>query len=124
MTKLNTENRRPQRGPLLKEVVEGTPLQIAGQELVPLVRVTGRMRRQASLRGEEIDGQGYGFIHLRPVALLHRGEGDETYHRIPNGTARAIGWLALIALIAPVFAILLVQLSSRRIDGPSRVSPA
>jgi hypothetical protein len=120
MTKLQTENRRPERGPLLTEVVEGNPLQIAGREVVPLVRLRGRMRRRASLRGDDVGGQGYGFIDIRPVALVDRRDGDEAYLRIPNGTVRAIGWRLLVALIVPWLAILLVQLSRQLDSGRSR----
>lgn len=110
---------RAQKGPWLTELVEGDPLQVAGRELVPLVRLTSRVRRRASLYSDGVDGQGYGFVHMRPVAILDKGESEQInqeHHQIRDETARAIGWLALVALVIPWLAALLDYLS-RRLDN-------
>lgn len=110
------QHTRPQRGPWVTKLVEGAPLQVAGRELVPLVRVTSWVRRRASLYSHGVGGQGYGFVHMRPIAILDKGENGEfgqEHHSIRNETARAIGWLALAAVVIPWLAMLLVYLARR-----------
>ncbi len=110
---------RPQKGPWLTEIVEGDPFQVAGREVVPLVRVTGRVQRRASLHTGGIGGQGYGLVHMRPVAILDNGEDGHSAqerHQIHNETARAIGGLVLAALLIPWLTKLLIYLW-RRLDS-------
>jgi hypothetical protein len=107
-------DRRVQKGPWPTEVVEGDPLQVKGREVVPFVRVTRGVRRRATLRSDSLAGQGYGFVHMRPVAIVDK-EGNGGRHQIRNETAWVIGWLALAALLIPWIATLLIYLS-RRLD--------
>jgi hypothetical protein len=110
-----------QRGPWQTELVEGDPLPVEGRELVPLVRVTTRVRRRASLHSDGVGGQGSGLVHMRPVAILDRGEDGRVHerHQIRSRTARAIGGLALTALLVPCLAMVLVYLGRRLIDRRS-----
>ena len=112
--------REAREAPALTEVVEGDPLPVYGRELVPLVRVTSRAKRRASLYKDGLTGQGYGFVHMRPIAVLDRDE----RHPIHNQTARTIGWLILVAMLMPWLTALLVSLSRRLGGKPSPQSPA
>jgi len=106
---------RARKGPWLTDVVEGDPLQVAGRELVPFVRVTSWVGRRASLRSGGVSGQGYGFVHVQPVAIVDSGKEDER-HQIRDETARALGRLGLVALLVPLLTMLLIYVS-RRLDG-------
>jgi uncharacterized spore protein YtfJ len=101
------------RGPLVTALVEGDPIQLDGHELVPVVRVTSRVKRRAVLRDEGVGGWGYGAVHMRPVAVLERGENSQLRHSIHNESARTIRWLILVAVLIPWLAALLVTLSRR-----------
>ena len=107
-----------ERGPVpKKEVVEADSLQVHGRELIPLVRVTNRARRRASLHKDGLTGSGYGFVHMRPIAILDK-ERDGKRHPIHNQTARMIGGLILFAFLIPWLSGLLVLLC-RRSQGKS-----
>jgi hypothetical protein len=103
-----------QKRPLLTEIIEGEPIQVEGRELVPLVRVTSLVKRRASLSGDRVHGRAYGFVRMRPVALLEKKGDEEQRHRIQNGTVRVLSWLALVALAVPWLAALLTYLWRRR----------
>lgn len=113
MTDRRARNQRPRRVPVHTELVEGAPLEVEGRSLVPLIRLTSRVRRQASLEGDDVRGRGYGFVHMRPVAIVDKDEDGEHYHRIRNETARVTGWLGLAALLIPGLVTLLIYLLPR-----------
>ncbi len=104
--------RETEREPRPTRVVEADPLHVNGRELVPLVRVTSRAKRRASLYEDGLAGQGYGLVHMRPVAVLDK----EDRHSIHNQTARAVGWLILVAMLIPWLTALIV-IVSRWLDG-------
>jgi len=113
-----------QKRPLLTEIIEGEPLHIEGRELVPLVRVTSLVKRRASLSGDRIHGRAYGFVRMRPVALLEKMGDKEQRHRIQNGTLRVLSWLVLVALAVPWLAALLIYLWRRREERRSQLRSA
>jgi len=88
--------------PTMGEIVEGQPIRVGARELVPLVRVTGRVRRRAFLGSDRVSAQGWGFVTMRPVAILERDEAGERRIPIKDKTAQAIGGLLLAALIIPL----------------------
>lgn len=110
------------REPLVTGVVEGKAIRVGGRELAPLVRVTGRVQRQALVGSDQLSGQGWGFVRMRPVAILERSEAGERRIPIRDKTAQVLGGLLLAALIIPLLAavvclarkVSLVELNSRR----------
>ena len=112
-----------QKGPLVTQLIEGDPLQVHGRELVPLVRMTTSVRRRASLHGDSVTGQGHGFVYMKPVAILDRGE-EERRHRIPSQTAHTMAWLAVVAALVPWLAMLLVYLARRVRERPAEPQSA
>ncbi len=99
------------RGPLVSEVVEGKPIRVGERELVPLVRVTGRVRRRAFLGSDRVGAQGWGFVRMRPVAILERDEADERRIPIEDKTVQALGGLLLAAFVIPLLLALAVRLA-------------
>jgi uncharacterized spore protein YtfJ len=102
--------------PLKTETVEGDPIHVEGRELVPLIRMTSRVRRTAVLSKGGVEAHGWGFVQLRPVALLDRSDDGERRLAIGDQTARWIGGLLLIALVVPCVAATLMYLSRRLSD--------
>ena len=92
------------------QVVEGTPIHVGEQELVPVVRVTARVRRRATVGADRLAGQGWGFVGLRPVAILERSPAGERRIPIPDRTAQALGGLLLAAFIVPLLVAVAVRL--------------
>jgi hypothetical protein len=107
---------RVRHGPFTVEIVEGDPVQVEGRELVPVVRVTSRMRRRAFMGGDGVGGGGWGFVHMRPVAIVDRSGAGEQRLQVRNEAAGSIVWLTLIFLAVPLMAFLLVYLL-RRSEG-------
>lgn len=114
------------KGPFVTRVVEAQPILVEGRELVPLVRVTSRVQRRASLRSDRVRGQGFAFVDLRPVAVLDRGGNGQLIqrrHEVRNETTRVMSRLALAVFLIPCLAKLLIYLS-RRLDHESRNPPS
>ncbi len=113
MRDLSAQGRRTKDGPVRTEVVEGRPISVDGRELVPLVRVTRGARRQAQLRGDEVSAQGYGFVRMRPVAVVETDDSVEKRHAIHDETKRVMAWLMLVTALIPLLAALLIYVARR-----------
>lgn len=111
--------RRRAEWPLMTETVEGDPIHVEGREFVPLVRMTSQVRRTAVLSNGGVEAHGWGFVQLRPVALLDRSDDGGWRLAIHDQTARWIRGLLLVALVVPCVAITLMYLSRRLSDRTS-----
>jgi hypothetical protein len=109
--------------PAFSRVVEGHPIEVQDRELIPLVRVTSWLKRRATLRGDEVEAQGYGFVHLRPVGLVERRADTQHRHRIRDETMHSLLALGLAFLLVPCAATLLIHFVRRaRLGGASTES--
>jgi len=97
----------------MSEIVEGEPIHVGGRELVPLVRVTSRVRRQAFVGSDGVGAQGWGFVRLQPVAIVERSEAGECRFPIQDRTAQTLGGLLLAALVIPLLLALAVRLARK-----------
>ena len=88
----------------MTEIVEGKAIRVGERELTPLVRVTSRVQRQALVGSDQLAGQGWGFMRMRPVAILERSEAGERRIPIQDKTAQTLNGLLLAALIIPLLA--------------------
>jgi hypothetical protein len=96
------------------KIVEGKPVRVAERELVPVVRVETDVQRRAFVGSSGVVGEGTGFVHLRPIAVLKRsGEGER---RIPiyDRTAQLLGGLLLAALVVPALMIIAERIVRKR----------
>lgn len=101
------------RSPWVTDFVEGEPIRVGERELVPLVQVTTRVQRQARVGAGHLDGRGWGFVRLRPVAVLERGEAGERRLPIQDRTAQWLGGFFLAAFIIPLLLGVAVRLARR-----------
>ena len=101
------------RGPLMTEVVEGKPIRLGERELVPVVRVTSHVRRRAFVGSDRVGAQGWGFVRMRPVAILERDEAGERRIPIQDKTNQVLGGLLLAAFIIPLLLALAVRLARK-----------
>ncbi len=101
------------RGLPMTEVVEGKPIRLGERELVPVVRVTSRVQRRAFVGSDRVSAQGWGFVRMRPVAILERDEAGERRIPIEDKTAQALGGLLLAAFIIPLLLALAVRLARK-----------
>jgi hypothetical protein len=95
------------------ETVEGRPICVEGRELVPVVRVEADVRRRAFVGARGLAGEGAGFVHMRPVAILERSGAGERRIPIFDRTAQLLGGLLLAALVIPAL-MLLAELIARK----------
>jgi hypothetical protein len=98
----------------MSEIVEGRPVRFGQRELVPVVRVESIVQRQALVSDKGLMGGGLGFVHLKPIAVLERCDGEEGRRiRIPGGTAQLIGISLLIGLAIPLLILMVVRVARR-----------
>ena len=99
--------------PLVTRIVEGEPILVGERELTPVVRMTTYARRRAFVGSDRLDGQGWGFVHLHPVAILERSRGRERRILIEDKTTQALSGLLLAAFIIPLLLLLAVRLARK-----------
>jgi uncharacterized spore protein YtfJ len=95
------------------KTVEGRPIRVGERELVPVVRVETDVQRRAFVGAEGLAGTGSGFVHMRPVAILARGEMGERCIPIHDRTAQLLGGLLLAALVIPALMLLAERIACR-----------
>jgi hypothetical protein len=89
-----------QAGPVHGRIrtVRGESYRIGGRTLTPVARVVSYARGQGTLRRDQIEGWGMGFLHVTPLAFLVEEEGDRQRISVTgstNGALRAMGVAAL-----------------------------
>jgi hypothetical protein len=106
------ESRR--QGPTVSRLVEGQPIRVGARELVPIVRVTARGQRRAHVGNDELAGLGWGFVRLRPVAILERGASGERHIPIRDRTVQGLSGFLLAAFVIPLLLGVAVRLARGR----------
>jgi len=96
------------------EEVEGAPIRVGERKLVPVVRVTRRVRRRALVGSDRVAAQGQGFVHLRPVAIVERSAAGERRIPIHDRTTQMLSGLLLAAFIIPLLLGVAVRLARGR----------
>jgi hypothetical protein len=99
---------------MVVKTIEGRPTRVGERELVPVVRVESDVRRRAFVGASGLAGEGSGFVHMRPVAILERDEAGERCIPIPDRTAQLLGGLLLAALVIPALLLLAERIARRR----------
>ena len=98
----------------MSEIVEGRPVRFGHRELVPVVEVESVVQRQALVSNRGLMGGGLGFVHLKPIAILERRDGERLRHmRIPDRTAQLIGGSLLVGLAIPLLMLVAVRMARR-----------
>lgn len=105
-----SKQRVERQGPLVTEIIKGEPIRVGTRELIPLARVTTYARRRAHIGSGRLSGQGWGFVHLHPVAIVERSEAGERRFPIRDRTAQMIGGVVLAAIIIPLLLALAARL--------------
>jgi uncharacterized spore protein YtfJ len=93
--------------------IEGRPVQVGDRELVPVVRVETDLRRRAFVGASGLAGEGAGFVHMRPVAILERSEKGERRIPIHDRTAQLLGGLLLAALVISALMLLAERIARK-----------
>ncbi|HET91672.1 MAG TPA: hypothetical protein ENN99_13170 [Chloroflexi bacterium] len=97
-------------GTPVTETITGIPIRIGERVLTPIVHKTTNVRRRAVMRQGQLSGQGWGFVSVRPVAILEQGPSGQRTIPIRDKTAQLLGGLLLAACIIPLLLILTVHL--------------
>ena len=96
------------------EIKEGKPVRVKDRELVPVVRIETDVRRRAFVGVDGVAGEGLGFVHLRPIAILERSGAGERLIPVRDRTSQWIGGLLLAALVIPVLMLVAERIVRRR----------
>jgi hypothetical protein len=95
------------------EVVEGKPVRVGERELAPVVRVETEVRRRAFVGARGLAGEGAGFVHMQPVAIMERSEAGERCIPIHDRMAQWLGGLLLAALVIPALMLLAERMARK-----------
>lgn len=104
---------RARRWPLTTEIVAGKPIRVQECELIPLVRVTTRVRRRAFVGDGRVSGGGWGFVGIRPESVVWRSASGEERLRFDDQTTLRIWCLIVVAILVPCAAAILIRLTTQ-----------
>ncbi len=93
------------------EIVHGQPLQVDGRTLTPVVRRTSAVQKKAAITAVDIGASGTAIVRLQPLGLVEECGERQRWIPIPNRTAQILGFLAAVALIVPLLAIMTSKLT-------------
>jgi len=93
------------------DIVQGKPIRIDQQELIPFVRVASRVRRSAFLGDDEVTATGRVCVDMRPVAILRRSEKGEQSIRIRDETAARLRQLLVMAIFIACAGVVLTRVA-------------
>jgi hypothetical protein len=97
--------------PLQVKTVRGTPIDVCGRTLTPVARVISAVQHRATIGAGQVEGSGWGFAHIQPIALTEEQAGTTRTHRIPDQTRTVLGQMALVALVFPVLCAAVVAVA-------------
>jgi hypothetical protein len=90
-----------QAGPVHGRIhtVRGEPYRIGGRTLTPVARIVSYGRGQGTLRGDQVEGWGMGFLHVTPLAVVVEGEGDRQRIAVTGSADNALRAMGVAALL-------------------------
>jgi hypothetical protein len=97
------------------DTVEADPVQIGDRELTLVSRVEAHVRRRALVGTNRLAAECQGTVVVRPVAIIERSGAGERRLPIRDAGTRALSFLALVAVLAPVLVLLAALM--RRDEG-------
>ncbi|HEC33740.1 MAG TPA: hypothetical protein ENI37_03365 [Chloroflexi bacterium] len=95
------------------EVARGRPLKVGDRTLVPVVRRTTGVWRQATIGTHHLASRGGGFVCLQPVGLIEQQGEGERFIPIPDKTRQALWGFLATALVVPLLLTLAARLTRR-----------
>jgi uncharacterized spore protein YtfJ len=93
--------------------IQGAPYEVAGQVLVPVVRVVSMGKARGTVGMNSVSGWAWAFARIMPVAILVRTETGDRRITIVDTTAKMIGVLMAAALISTLFLAVLRRVAGR-----------
>jgi hypothetical protein len=69
-------------------------------------RVATCVRRRALVGTNRLAAEGQGTVVVRPVAIIERSEAGERRLPVRDACMRALGFLALVVVLAPLLVVL------------------
>ena len=95
------------------ELVRGQPLAVNGRRLVPLVRRTSGLHRQARFSQQSTSAGGGGFVLLHPVGLVEQRGEQEVLIPVPDKTTQALLGMLAVGVVMPLILAVGTWLSRR-----------
>lgn len=95
------------------EVISGKPLKVGDRDLIPVVRRTVGVWRQATIGTRHNSAQGMAFVRLQPLGMLERRGEEERFIPIPDRTRQMLGGLLAAAVVIPLLLTLAVRLARK-----------
>lgn len=96
--------------PFHTEIVEGKRIHLNERDLTPQARVTMHVQRRAFIGDDEVKGHGWGFFHIRPIAVIEHQGSDERHIPIRDETSQKLTSMLAAALVVPVLAMLTIAI--------------
>ncbi len=95
-------------GPVRVSILRGNPLRVLDRTLVPVARLIPPHGHRGTIRRESVEGTGWRAEFVRPLAVLEDRAGMAHVLPIPDRTGTVLWQMALVALVIPIVAMMLI----------------
>jgi hypothetical protein len=86
-------------GPFTVKVVRGKPIRVYGRTLTLVARIVWAIKHQGTVRQDGVGGQGWGMVHIEPIAVIEEGGGAVRHLPIQGSTGWMLRRMALAAVV-------------------------
>jgi hypothetical protein len=95
-------------GPVRVETARGSSIRVLDRVFTPVVRLVNVRWHRGTIRKASVEGRGGGIVLVRPLAVVEERDGEERVVPIPDTTKTVLRQMAILAVVIPVLAILLI----------------
>ena len=92
------------------DTVEADPVQIGDRKLTVVSHVETHVRRRALVGTNRLAAECQGTVVVRPIAIIERSGAGERHLPVRDAGTRALGFLALAVVLAPLLTLLAAHL--------------
>lgn len=98
-------------GPVTVETMRGKPIPVLDRTITPVVRLVSATRHRGTIRKAQVEGEAWGVVLTRPVAIVEEWRGAARVLDIPDVTRRVLVSMALVGALFPLLSLVLVRVN-------------
>lgn len=99
------------------ETVWGHPIEAGGRRFIPIARLVSGGDHRATVREKRVEGWGWGFVHIKPLAVIEEWNGHARTLPIPDETGMRVRNMAILSTVLAAVSILLILVHHIRRAG-------
>ena len=97
--------------PVVAETIRGKPVPVLDRSITPVVRTISYARHNATIRRKRVEGEAWGVMLARPVAIVEERFGQARVLNVPDVTRRILTSMVLVAALVPLLSMVLVRVN-------------